>query len=92
MDADPIERPSPALSRPVRLARIDPARDMARFYTLSVEVTLFSGYSCTREFGRIGQRGGRLMVGLFDTEAEARAELARLLRRKLGRGYRSRGG
>jgi predicted DNA-binding WGR domain protein len=76
------------LPEPVRLTRVDASRNMARYYTLSVEVSLFDGFSCTRGFGRIGSRGGRLMIGLFDTQSGAEAELARWLRAKQERGYR----
>jgi predicted DNA-binding WGR domain protein len=72
---------------PVLLHRRDPARNMARHYTLSVEVTLFEDFACTRTFGRIGGRGGRIMVGLYPTREAARAALRDLLRRKLRRGY-----
>jgi len=51
-------------------------------------VTLFEDWSCTRRFGRIGQRGGRLMVGLFESRTAAEAELQAILRRKQRRGYR----
>ena len=74
-------------SVPIRLERIDPARNMARYYTLAVEVTLFDDFACTREFGRIGSRGGRIMIGLFDSVAAAEAELHALLRAKQARGY-----
>lgn len=73
---------------PIRLERIDPARNMARYYTLAIEVTLFEDWSCTRGFGRIGSRGGRIMLGLFDSQAAAEAELHALLRRKQARGYK----
>ncbi len=43
---------------PLHLRRIDPDRNMARYYTLSVEITLFEDWSCTRAFGRIGSREG----------------------------------
>jgi predicted DNA-binding WGR domain protein len=72
----------------LRLERIDPARNMARYYTLAVEVTLFEDWSCVRGFGRIGSRGGRIMLGLFDSRAAAEAELVALLRRKQARGYK----
>lgn len=75
------------LERGLRLERIDPARNMARYYTLAVEVTLFEDWSCTRAFGRIGARGGRIMLGLFDSRAAAEAELVAVLRRKQARGY-----
>ncbi|MGL4440812.1 MAG: WGR domain-containing protein [Bosea sp. (in: a-proteobacteria)] len=71
-----------------RLERIEPERNMARYYTLAVELTLFDDWSCTRSFGRIGARGGRIMLGLFATQAAAEAELLTLLRAKQARGYR----
>ena len=51
-------------------------------------MSLFDGFTSTRGFGRIGSRGGRLMIGLFDTHSKAEAELARRLRVKQERGYR----
>jgi predicted DNA-binding WGR domain protein len=71
----------------VRLERIDPARNMARYYTLAVELTLFEEVACTRSFGRIGSKGGRIMIGLFGSRADAEAELIALLRAKQKRGY-----
>ncbi len=72
----------------LRLERIEPERNMARYYTLAVELTLFDDWSCTRSFGRIGTRGGRIMLGLFEDRAAAEAELIALLRAKQARGYR----
>lgn len=72
---------------PLHLRRIEPDRNMARYYTLSVEITLFEDWSCTRAFGRIGSRGGRMMMGLFGTRDEAEEELFALLRKKRARGY-----
>jgi predicted DNA-binding WGR domain protein len=40
------------------LDRIDDAQNMARYYVLSVEPTLFDQVSLVRELGRIGKRGG----------------------------------
>lgn len=73
---------------PLRLTRIDPARRMARYYTVAVEVTLFADIACTRRYGRIGARGGRVMVGLYATEAEAVVAFGRIVGAKLARGYR----
>jgi predicted DNA-binding WGR domain protein len=72
---------------PILLRRIEPARNMARWYTLSLEVTLFDDWSCTRSYGRIGQRGGRVMIGLFEDHRSAEAELQAILRAKQARGY-----
>ncbi len=69
------------------LRRVDRARNMARFYTLSVEMALFDSWSCTKAYGRIGARHGRIMVGLYANEDEALAALSSLLRQKLRRGY-----
>ncbi len=69
------------------LRRVDRARNMARFYTLSVEMALFDSWSCTKAYGRIGARHGRIMVGLYPNEEEALAALSSLLRQKLRRGY-----
>lgn len=79
---------SAAMPSTVRLERIEPAHNMARYYTLAVGVTLFEDFACTRAFGRIGARGGRIMIGLFDSQAAAEAELQALLRAKQARGYR----
>ena len=72
----------------VCLHRIDPVRRMARYYTLSVELTLFQDWSCRREHGRIGARGGRVMIGLYAGKDEALAALGVILRAKRRRGYR----
>ena len=41
----------------VQMRRIDPARNMRRFYRLSIQPDLFGGASLVREWGRIGARG-----------------------------------
>ncbi len=80
----PPETPSEG---PFVLRRIDPARRMARFYTLQVELTLFQDWSCRREHGRIGSRGGRVMIGLYARKDEALAALGALLKQKRRKGY-----
>jgi predicted DNA-binding WGR domain protein len=39
------------------LVRIDEGRNMARFYKLDVQPTLFGEWSLVREWGRIGRPG-----------------------------------
>ena len=88
-DPIPLHKPMQAqLPDSLRLERIEPERNMARYYTLTVELTLFEDWSCTRQFGRIGARGGRIMLGLFEDRAAAEAEFMALLRAKQARGYR----
>lgn len=69
------------------LYRIDPSRNMARFYRLSIQPTLFGGSSLVRNWGRIGTEG-RLKVELFDTPGQAAAAREHVAGRKLCRGYR----
>ena len=41
----------------IHLTRIDPARNMARFYTMALQPTLFGEWAPLREWGRIGSAG-----------------------------------
>jgi len=75
--------------RAVHLRRIDAARNMARYYALDVQPTLFGEWALMREWGRIGQ-GGQQRVAVYGTEGEAAAALDRQRRVKERRGYRSR--
>jgi predicted DNA-binding WGR domain protein len=42
---------------PIRLERREPARNIQRFYAISVTRTLFGSWAMVREWGRIGQPG-----------------------------------
>ena len=68
------------------LYRIDHARNMARFYSLSVEPSLFGGSALVRRWGRIGTNG-RQKIEFFDTAAEAADVQSRFAAQKLRRGY-----
>lgn len=72
----------------VQLRRMDPARNMARFYSMHVRQTLFGCWELVREFGRIGSPG-RVMVQTFASLDEAAAAHAKLWREKLQGGYRA---
>lgn len=67
------------------LHRRDPARNMARFYALSVEPTLF-GPALVCRWGRIGT-DGRRRTELHEDIAAAEVALTRRLGQKLKRGY-----
>lgn len=75
------------LSATLHLERVDAARNMARFYRLSVEPTLFGDAALVREWGRIGTLGRR-RLDLFADVAAAGEALSRLSVAKLRRGYR----
>ncbi|MEN3149055.1 WGR domain-containing protein [Neorhizobium sp. IRAMC:178] len=74
-------------SEPLLLTRRDPARNMARFYVLTVEPDLFDGAALTRNWGRIGTKG-RFRIDLFGSRLEAEHRLVALARSKVRRGYR----
>lgn len=72
----------------VLLQRIDPGRNMARYYALTVERTLFGEFALVRRWGRIGSRGGgQMQTTAFSCEGEAAAALERQRRAKARRGY-----
>jgi predicted DNA-binding WGR domain protein len=68
------------------LQKIDRSRNMARFYALSVQPTLFGDGSLVRNWGRIGTCG-RAMIELFDDIVEADTTMGRLAKTKCNRGY-----
>jgi len=72
---------------PLTLRRIDPSRNMARFYSLSVEPTLFGDPALVIEWGRIGTIGRRRLRLCPDLEAAVNA-WRRIEKSKRQRGYR----
>lgn len=71
----------------IHLHRIDPGRNMARFYRLSSMPSLFGDVCVVREWGRIGRRG-RTRIDLYAREAEATTARLVLELAKRRRGYR----
>ena len=71
------------------LERRDPRRDMARFYVLAIEPTLFGDVALAREWGRMGTLGRRRLALHADVAAAAEA-LELWLARKTRRGYQLR--
>ncbi|APH74973.1 WGR domain-containing protein [Aquibium oceanicum] len=71
----------------IHFHRIDPARNMARFYRMSSMPSLFGDICLVREWGRIG-RAGRMRIDLYETAREAAAARQALSRVKRRRGYR----
>ncbi|MGO4740283.1 WGR domain-containing protein [Bosea sp. 2KB_26] len=69
------------------LERRDQARNMARFYVLAVEPTLFAEFALVREWGRWGNFGRR-RLDLYGDLDEAAEALEEWLLRKMKRGYR----
>ncbi|WP_093003581.1 WGR domain-containing protein [Rhizobium sp. NFR07] len=68
------------------IERSDRARNMARFYAMTIDQTLFGKACLTRRWGRIGT-SGRSVSHHFEREQEAVVLFLDLLRRKRNRGY-----
>ncbi len=75
----------------VALYRIDPAHNMARFYTLAIERDLFAPCCVVTEWGRIGRRG-QVRRAAYPDEALALAALESARASKERRGYITRPG
>jgi predicted DNA-binding WGR domain protein len=73
------------------LRRIDNTCNMARFYTLSIERSLFGECILIRRWGRIGTHGQR-REEWFRASDEAAAALGDWVGRKERRGYQLIGG
>ncbi|WP_337269580.1 WGR domain-containing protein [Oryzifoliimicrobium ureilyticus] len=69
--------------------RTDAAKNMARYYAMSIEPSLFGDVCLFRKWGRIGFNG-QMMVHHFAREEEAVELFLDLLRKKRRRGYRPR--
>ena len=87
----PIARFWAMIAQPYKLyvERTDRAKNMARFYSLSIDANLFGELSLTRRWGRIGAKG-QMMIHHFEREQEAVALFLDLIRQKRARGYRTR--
>jgi predicted DNA-binding WGR domain protein len=72
----------------VSLWRIDPSRNMARFYSMAVERDLFGQVVLVRRWGRING-AGRTRLDEYRGEGEAFAALTALETAKKRRGYKA---
>lgn len=70
----------------VDLVRIVPTKNMARFYGIALQPTLFGEVAVVRCWGRIGTRGRTLAV-TYQTAEQAAEAFAELERQKRSRGY-----
>ena len=68
------------------LHRVCPEQNMASFYALSLERSLFGDYVVIRLWGRIGRRG-QSKSECFQAEPDAERRLAKLADIKRRRGY-----
>jgi predicted DNA-binding WGR domain protein len=73
---------------PVILRRIDPGKNMARFYSLEVERDLLGRVVLVRRWGRIGS-AGKVRLDEHKGDGEALAALQALQAAKRRKGYRA---
>jgi len=71
----------------LKLRRIDPAKNMRRFYLMTVQRDLFGGATLIKEWGRLGS-GGRIQHEHHPDEGKAVDALALIAQQKFKRGYR----
>ena len=72
----------------IRLTRIDPDRNMSRYYQLHIQPGLFGDSDLVREWGRIGSPG-TVRTAVYPNQAAAAAALADAVKRRHKRGYRT---
>ncbi|URK86308.1 WGR domain-containing protein (plasmid) [Rhizobium sp. RCAM05350] len=79
------------ISQPYQLyvERTDTAKNMARYYAMEIEQTMFGEACLIRRWGRIGKRGQEKQH-VFEREEEAVRLFLELLKQKRARGYRPR--
>lgn len=66
--------------------RVDPAKNMRRFYLMTVQRDLFGGATLIKEWGRIGS-AGKLQRDQHPDEGQAIDALADIAKAKHKRGY-----
>jgi predicted DNA-binding WGR domain protein len=76
-----MQAPSPLL-----LYRRDATRNMARFYHLSIEPTLFGDVALVRAWGRIGTHG-RQIIEMHGDDSAAQRAFDKIVLSKRKRGY-----
>lgn len=70
----------------VTLYRIDPARNMQRWYHLDIQPDLFGSHCLIREWGRLGH-SGQVHMTSYPTEAAAQTAFIKQRAVKEKRGY-----
>lgn len=68
------------------IERIDARKNMARYYALSIQPTLFGEASLSRCWGRIGSRGQQ-KIHLFEDERQAVSLFLDIVKQKRRKGY-----
>ncbi len=70
----------------IRLEKRKPAENLAQFYVLRIQPTLFGQWALQKYWGRIGSQGHQSSIW-FETEDDAQTALTHLEAQKKQRGY-----
>jgi predicted DNA-binding WGR domain protein len=70
------------------LTRIDPTRNINRFYVVQVMPSLFGDWTVMREWGRRGSPG-TVRLSSYQCRDEAQIAEQRTIRRRLAHGYKA---
>ncbi|MET4296552.1 putative DNA-binding WGR domain protein [Bradyrhizobium sp. LB8.2] len=70
----------------IMLTRVDVRRNMARYYKLDIQPTLFGECSLVREWGRIG-RAGTVRIETYSSRGQADIAMISKWARKRKKGY-----
>jgi predicted DNA-binding WGR domain protein len=70
------------------LTRIDPARNVNRFYVVQVMPSLFGGWMVMREWGRRGLPG-TVRLNSYQRRTEAEIAERQTIKRRLQHGYKA---
>jgi len=81
-----MDEPVSTIRHTLVLRRLEPGRNVARFYALMLERDLFGRVVLVRHWGRIGTRG-RERTDPHEDEAAAAEAMAKLAAAKRRRGY-----
>ncbi len=70
----------------ITLRRVNPEKNMSRYYRMDVQPDLFGALCLIVEWGRIG-RSGQIRITPYQNEDEAQAAFMKQWKRKERRGY-----
>jgi predicted DNA-binding WGR domain protein len=71
-----------------RFVRVDPERNIRRWYTIAWGPTLFGNWAVVRSWGRVGTNWAQCKSEMFDDDEAAYTQAQALTQRRLRRGYR----
>jgi len=70
----------------IRMRRVNPEKNMDRYYSVQLTQGLFGDYGMERHWGRNGT-WGRFRLDWFQSESDAEVALSKLVKEKLTKGY-----